>query len=426
MEIYTVREGDTLYHIGRRYGISAERLAKDNGITAPDRIPVGENLLIARPAKTVTVREGDTLFSIAKAHGTDLRTLRQLNPALGGGDTLSVGDEVTVRTSSPRGNAMTVGGYVRPDQEREALRAVLPYLTTASVNSAYLDRAGGLRVPEAEEVIALCEEYHVSPLLSVTDEGGEAGREALSLLCEDKDRCDAFAEALTDALSDGGYSGVELFFPSLRESKNGGYHLLLSSVREHLSPLGLSLTVTLNPYAFQSEEEEQKILRAAGEFADVVRLAVFDRESMGESMPIAPIGDVKEALLAAQREIPRRKMSLSLPLYGYDRTVSGRGDTQSARSVSPGEAVTTAFTERAEIRYDRDAEESFYSYYVPESGKSERHDVVFRDVRGTAALLSLADRMGLSGVALYPTYTPCAPVLLYLASTYRIASARKK
>ncbi len=426
MEIYTVREGDTLYHIGRRYGISPERLAADNGITAPDRLPVGENLLIVRPGKTVTVREGETLFSIAERYGTDVMTLWQLNPFLGGSDQITAGDVLTVRSSTPRGSALTVGGYVRPDQSDSELRAVLPYLTTVAVSSAYIDRKGGIRVPEATSVIETASRYRVSPILAVTDEGGSAGEESLRHLLGSPEARTAFAEALTDALTDNGYSGAELSFPLLPPGSATGYQELLRTVRELFLPLGLSLTVAVSPRLTKDAEERRILLRAAGEYADLVRLVAFDRESMGDCRPISPIGETVRELSLCLEEIPRHKVTLCLALYGYDRTVTGNGRTENARSVSPSEAITMAFIERTAIRYDCEAEESFYSYYVPESGRSERHDVWFRDIRGAAALMRILDRLHLSGIALYPTYTPYPPILLYLASLYRIALAPKK
>lgn len=45
-QAYTVRSGDTLSAIGRRFGVSAARIAEANGIENPDRIRVGQRLHI--------------------------------------------------------------------------------------------------------------------------------------------------------------------------------------------------------------------------------------------------------------------------------------------------------------------------------------------------------------------------------------------
>ena len=43
---YTVKKGDTLSAIARRYGVSVREIAKENGIKDPDRIYAGQKLRI--------------------------------------------------------------------------------------------------------------------------------------------------------------------------------------------------------------------------------------------------------------------------------------------------------------------------------------------------------------------------------------------
>lgn len=58
---YVVRRGDTLYSIARRFGVSADELARLNGIEDPAQLSVGRHLLVpgrARSAKVVAGRNG--------------------------------------------------------------------------------------------------------------------------------------------------------------------------------------------------------------------------------------------------------------------------------------------------------------------------------------------------------------------------------
>ena len=48
MKIYIVRPGDTLTGIARRFGTTVEKLAFDNQLSDPSRLPVG--LALALPA----------------------------------------------------------------------------------------------------------------------------------------------------------------------------------------------------------------------------------------------------------------------------------------------------------------------------------------------------------------------------------------
>ena len=76
---YTVRRGDTLYSIARRYGTTYQALAAANGLRSPYTIYVGQRLVISRSgtpwpgpstSKVHIVRAGETLWSIALRYGT--------------------------------------------------------------------------------------------------------------------------------------------------------------------------------------------------------------------------------------------------------------------------------------------------------------------------------------------------------------------
>ncbi|MGE0599290.1 MAG: LysM peptidoglycan-binding domain-containing protein [Dehalococcoidia bacterium] len=84
---HTVEEGDTLSAIADAYGLSLEELAAANGISNPDFIYVGQELIIgdggpagAPPdARVHIVAAGETLSSIADGYGFSLEELLQLN-----------------------------------------------------------------------------------------------------------------------------------------------------------------------------------------------------------------------------------------------------------------------------------------------------------------------------------------------------------
>jgi len=46
--VYEVRKGDTLYSLGRRFGVTATEIAADNGIISPNAMAVGTLLVIRR------------------------------------------------------------------------------------------------------------------------------------------------------------------------------------------------------------------------------------------------------------------------------------------------------------------------------------------------------------------------------------------
>lgn len=85
---YTVKAGDTLYSIARKYNVTVAALAKANNITNYNLIRVGQVLVIPGttaptppPATTVkyTVKAGDTLYSIASKYNTTVAAIASAN-----------------------------------------------------------------------------------------------------------------------------------------------------------------------------------------------------------------------------------------------------------------------------------------------------------------------------------------------------------
>mgnify|MGYP001432913291 CR=1 FL=1 len=83
-EIYTVKKGDTLSHIAKRYGTTVSKLAKLNGIKNPDKIYVGQKIKLTGSAtktseKYHTVKKGDTVSELAVRYGTTIALIKAWN-----------------------------------------------------------------------------------------------------------------------------------------------------------------------------------------------------------------------------------------------------------------------------------------------------------------------------------------------------------
>ena len=81
--LYTVRRGDTLWGISRKFGTSINSIVALNGIKNPNLIYAGEVFKIpsARSEQAViyTVKRGDTLWGISRKFGTTVENLVKLN-----------------------------------------------------------------------------------------------------------------------------------------------------------------------------------------------------------------------------------------------------------------------------------------------------------------------------------------------------------
>jgi membrane-bound lytic murein transglycosylase D len=113
-KFHTVRRGETLTSIARKYNIKVTDLRADNGLSARARVRSNQVLRIpertaaalpttrstaavtaAASQTTYTVKRGDTLFSIARRFDTTVEDLKRLNRL--STDRIGIGDRLTVR-----------------------------------------------------------------------------------------------------------------------------------------------------------------------------------------------------------------------------------------------------------------------------------------------------------------------------------------
>lgn len=79
---YTVRPGDTLYQIARNFNTTIANIRAFNDIPDPNVIYAGQTIIIPQsPPEAIiyTVRRGDTVYSIAKRYGTSVQNIVTFN-----------------------------------------------------------------------------------------------------------------------------------------------------------------------------------------------------------------------------------------------------------------------------------------------------------------------------------------------------------
>lgn len=403
MIIHVVKPNDTVYNVAKTYGISPEWIIQNNNLENPDRLVVGQTLVIGIPTLTHTVQEGETLFSIARKYRITVNRLLQNNPYLATDRTLQPGEELVIRYKSEGERCITVNGYVYPSINGRVLDQTLPHLSYITPFS-YGFRADGSLVSLADDIIV--ESAHsqgVSPIMLLTtlNTDGKFDNTLSQLLLNDIDMQDYLISKIIETMQLKGYRILDVDFEFVFPESRLPYAEFIKRMKQAFEPYGYKVWVALAP---KTSAEQKGLLYEAhnysllGEAADRVLLMTYEwGYRYGPNMAVAPIDKVRQVVDYALTEIPAPKILLGVPNYGYDFKLPYVPELSEATTVSNTEAVKLAAEKHVSIEYDDIAQAPYFRYY--EDGIT--HEVWFEDARSIKAKLDLMQEKGLSGISIW-------------------------
>ncbi len=423
MVIYTVKQGDSLYSIAAAYGTTAERIMADNLLTNPGELVIGQTLVIYQPLVSYRVRSGDTLFSIARQFGTSTNALWRNNPLLAGKNEITPGQTLNIVLPETLYNReIESGGYVYANVSREVLQQTLPYLTYLTIFTYGFRDDGTLIDIDDGEIVELARSYGVAPVmhLSSLNERGSFSSENAARIFQNESVQEALLDEVERVVGAKRYEAVDVDFEYLEGQYAEQYVAFIRRLRERMAPLGIQVFVALAP-KYSADQEgllyEGHDYRGMGEAADGVILMTYEwGYSRGEPQAVAPIDKVRRVVEYAVSVIPREKIFLGTPNYGYDWRLPFVAGESVARSLSNAEAVARAWEKNAIIDFDEVAQSPNYNYYERENGRPVEHVVWFEDARSVAATMALIEEFSLRGFFVWNA-------MRYFPSLWSVANA---
>ncbi len=423
MRIHTVAAGETLTSIAAENGTTAALLAENNGLAPTDPLVVGQALVVLLPAETYTVQPGDSVYAIARRYDTSVVQLYRNNPGLGGLPTVEPGRVLVISYEEPPGQVLDVNTYAYPYIRAQLLRETLPYLTYFTPFTYGFTPQGSLVPLDDRGLVDLALEYGVTPwmhLSTLTAEGVFSSELGLALL-GDIAAQDRLIEEIIANMQAKNYQGLDVDFEFLGTEGAAPYAAFVARLRGRLAPLGYEVVVALAPKV--SADQPGSLYAghdyaALGAAADGVLLMTYEwGYTYGPPLAVAPIPSVRQVLDYAVTEIPRNKIFMGIPTYGYNWPLPyERGQTR-ADSLSAVEAVRLARRYGTAIQYDPTAQAPYF-LYTNEGGIN--HEVWFEDVRSILAKLELVREYGFRGVGYWNADRPFPSNWSLLNSQYII------
>lgn len=273
MLIYTVKPGNTLAGISRRYGLSPLRIAADNGLSDMSRLVPGQNLLINVVSVRYILDEGQTLFSISQEYGVPLDELIKANPGLNPLN-LRPGDTVMIPVARlEKRRPILVNGYAYPSINTNSLNCVLPFLTFLSPFSYKLTPTAELVPPDDSDLIFRAQRSAVMPIMVVTnifDEGFST--EALSGVLAYEELQERLIGNILSELTGKNYYGVNMDIEYIAPDDRERYNAFLERLTECLHNEGFIVMSALAP---KISADQPGVLYEAHDYAEQGRIVDY-------------------------------------------------------------------------------------------------------------------------------------------------------
>ncbi len=420
MIIYTVESGDSINSIARRFGISPLRIASDNGLRNPSQLAVGQSLYIGTDNIRYVLQQGQTLYSVSQEYGVPLEALIEANPTLNPLN-IQAGTTVNIPVEQPERRTAVVNGYAYPTITDSALNCVLPFLSFISPFSYSLTPQADLIAPDDSDLLYRALRSAVMPMMVVTNiYDGSFSTDTLSAVLGDEELQEKLIVNILDEVRNKNYYGVNMDMEYISPTDREAYNAFLRELADRLHEAGYIITVALAP---KISADQQGLLYEAhdyavqGEIADYVILMTYEWGfTYGEPRAVSPIDEVRKVLDYAVTEIPREKLIMSMPNYGYDWTLPYTRGT-AAQSIGFTAATELAQQYKAEIQFDEKSQTPYFNYTTSD-GTS--HVVWFDDPHSIYEKLLLVDEYDLAGVSWWTVNRCYVPAWLIMQELFEI------
>ena len=362
MIIHTVKSGESIFNIARKYSTSPQKIIENNELKNPDALPVGKELLIITPTRTYTVRGRDELERIAERFSTTKETLRAYNPYLYGGDKIYPGQILSIKHDAKKYGVAMANGYFYKSTPMERLSLALPYLTHLTLSSAKRCGTGIKKLFDDGEARESAKKQGKITLLRVYDEGTDFPEE--------------YGERLISEALNGGYDGITLVAHNAAKANHGALEEFLIRLKRRAMENNLIIytEIDCNDMVHLRDATDGAIL-----FYEKAHLDPAPSFAEGERAFMTDYAEENEAYKAY--------IDISSSAYMDDE------------EITKAEAESIAYSARKEITNDENTLLSSFYYTRYLGAKKNEVRVAYESMKNIKAKLELVSWLGFMGIS---------------------------
>lgn len=427
MYIHVVRLGETFLSIANLYGVTIEQIIQNNGLQDIPHLILGQSLVIVTDQVYYIVEAGDTLFSIGLRFNLPYTAIASFNNIVNV-DEIHVGMTLAIPPINNSLKHIEVNGYIVPDtpeMDTAIVDEAASYLTSIIPSSYTINPDGSLNPINDGTIIDTSLNYNVAPIMSISN-AGESNFDpdlahAIFLNIEAQN---ILFNNILNIMATKGYLGLNINFERLFPEDRQLYNGFLTRAVDFFHQYNYTVSTALVPKTYDMTTGEWwggHDYKAQGQILDFVIIMTYDWGCIAcPPLAVAPIDEVRKVLDYAVSVIPRDKISMGIPFYGFDWTLPFEpGDRASL--IDYLDALQLAIRYNVPILYDPVAQAPFINYTDPEG---RDHIVWFDDARSFHAKYNLVVEYNLRGVSYWSLNSSAPQNWPVLSNMFNIVKLR--
>ncbi len=369
MIIHTVQRGDNILSIAKKYGVSPVKIIEYNCLPFPDRLMVGQKILVVIPTRTYTVRGGDTVSKVCRRFGIKKNTLLANNPSLHGKCALHGGTELSIHFDLPQFGFAAINGYMYENTSIDRFRTLLPYLTY--ITFCYDTKESEMLLKEAVGCGKI-------PLL----------RMRWLDICAGMEENAEMLAARIRAMKDKGYYGIALTAAPPKTPKERAEEIALQ-IKKML--LGMDMLM------FREMEAED----VREEFDAADGLVLLYEKCHKKTIPSFDEGEI-QTMEKFSRCYEPGKAFVEFSAFGFD--------DEKALTMEQIQKISIKY--QAEYGYDAEKMVSFLDYTAFKCGEKKPLRIHFESLENVKAKLVIMHELGFMGAAMDIGRIPISTVMM--------------
>jgi len=251
----------------------------------------------------------------------------------------------------------------------------------------------------SEKIKAICQKYNILMIPTVTN---SFDPERVKTIINDVDIREYHINNLVKEVTDNGYDGIELDYEGIYPEDKNTFTTFIKLVAEKLHAKSKKLSLAVQ--AKKSDLDTWKGPGATdyaslGQYADFIKIMAYDAHwPASDPGAIAPVPWIEKILTYAVQKVPRAKIYLGIPFYGYDwRIEYGQGEQEEGANSRTYNKMREIFDRyNPDVRWSSEDSAPTMRYLSQIDGKV--HEIWYENPASIRAKVHLAKEYKIGGV----------------------------